>query len=143
LQRLFDAFKSRASDVNVELRLELTPEPFIATFDPDGMMRVLSNLLDNALRYASPGVVAFGAMPSVSGLKLWVRDYGSGLPEEALKQIFERFYRADSSRTNRKEGSGLGLAIAKAIVEAHSGTIEAANHPEGGAVFTIYLPKPV
>jgi two-component system, OmpR family, sensor histidine kinase BaeS len=143
LQRLFDAFKSRASDVNVELRLELTPEPFIAAFDPDGMMRVLSNLLDNALRYASPGVVTFGATRETEGVNLWVRDHGPGLPKEALQQIFERFYRTDASRTNRKEGSGLGLAIAKALVAAHGGIIEAANHPEGGAVFTIYLPKPV
>jgi two-component system, OmpR family, sensor histidine kinase BaeS len=140
LHRLCDAFKTRASDVNVEL--ELTSPALTATFDPDGMMRVLSNLLDNALRYASPGVVEFGAIKETGGIKLWVRDHGIGLPKEALEQVFERFYRADSSRTNRREGSGLGLAIAKAIVEAHGGTIEAANHSQGGAVFTIHLPDP-
>jgi two-component system, OmpR family, sensor histidine kinase BaeS len=138
LQRVCDAFKTRASEVGVELKLEVTP--FSAKFDPDNMMRVLGNLLDNALRYASPGAVEFGATKETNGLKLWVRDHGAGLPEEALAQVFERFYRADSSRTNRREGSGLGLAIAKAIVNAHGGTIEAANHLEGGAMFTIHLP---
>jgi two-component system, OmpR family, sensor histidine kinase BaeS len=140
MRRLCDSFKTRATDVGVELKLEVIPTTLTATFDPDGMMRVLSNLLDNALRYASPGVVGFGAEQEANNLKLWVRDHGAGLPKEALAQVFERFYRADSSRTNRKEGSGLGLAIAKAIVQAHGGTIEAVNHPQGGAMFTLHLP---
>ncbi len=141
LQRLCDAFKTKAADVNVELKLEVTPTTLKATFDPDGMMRVLSNLLENALRYASPGVITVSAVRENSGVKFLVRDTGPGLPKEALQQVFERFYRADSSRTNRREGSGLGLAIAKAIVQAHGGKIEAANHLQGGAVFTLHLPS--
>jgi two-component system, OmpR family, sensor histidine kinase BaeS len=139
-QRIIDSFNIKAADVNVELRLEVTPENLKATFDPDSMMRVLSNLLENTLRYASPGVVTLSATRENSGMKFSVRDTGPGLPKEALQQVFERFYRADSSRTNRREGSGLGLAIAKAIVEAHGGSIEASNHPQGGAVFILYLP---
>jgi two-component system, OmpR family, sensor histidine kinase BaeS len=138
LNRLCDSFKTRARDVGVELKLEA--KPFTAKFDPEAMMRVLSNLLENALRYASPGVVRLTALEENSGVIFQVRDSGPGLPKEALEQIFERFYRADSSRTNRREGSGLGLAIAKAVVNAHGGTIKAVNHSEGGAVFTIHLP---
>jgi signal transduction histidine kinase len=138
LQRLCDSFKTRANDVGVELKLEA--KPFIAKFDPEAMMRVLSNLLENALRYASPGVVRLVALEENSGVIFQVRDSGPGLPEEALVQVFERFYRADSSRTNRREGSGLGLAIAKAIVNAHGGTIKAVNSSEGGAIFTLHLP---
>lgn len=139
LQRLCDSFKTRASDVGVEIKLEA--KPFIAKFDPEAMMRVLSNLLENALRYASPGVVRLVAVQENSGVIFQVRDSGPGLPKEALVQVFERFYRADSSRTNRREGSGLGLAIAKAIVNAHGGTIKAANSSEGGAIFTLHLPS--
>lgn len=138
LQRLCDSFKTKASDAGVDIKLET--KPFTAKFDPEAMMRVLSNLLENALRYASPGVVHLTALQENSGMIFQVRDSGPGLPKEALEQVFERFYRADSSRTNRREGSGLGLAIAKAIVGAHGGTIKAANQPQGGAVFTILLP---
>jgi two-component system, OmpR family, sensor histidine kinase BaeS len=138
LQRLCDSFKTKANDVGVELKLEA--KPFTAKFDPEAMMRVLSNLLENALRYASPGIVHLIALQENSGVIFQVRDSGPGLPKEALEQVFERFYRADSSRTNRREGSGLGLAIAKAIVHAHGGTIKAVNASEGGAVFTIHLP---
>jgi two-component system, OmpR family, sensor histidine kinase BaeS len=138
LQRLCDSFKTKASDAGVEIRLE--SKPFTAKFDPEAMMRVLSNLLENALRYASPGVVHLTSLQENSGVIFQVRDSGPGLPKEALEQVFERFYRADSSRTSRREGSGLGLAIAKAIVGAHGGTIQAANGSQGGAVFTLHLP---
>jgi signal transduction histidine kinase len=139
MQRVYDSFHSKALDAGVELRLET--QSFSAIFDPESMTRVLSNLLQNALRYGGPGVVTLSAALENSKLNFSVRDTGPGLPKEALNQVFERFYRADSSRTNRREGSGLGLAIAKAIVEAHGGTIKAANSPEGGAIFNTSLPQ--
>jgi signal transduction histidine kinase len=75
------------------------------------------------------------------GVKITVRDHGPGIPPEALERVFERFYKADASRTRKEsEGSGLGLSIARAIVEAHGGRLEASNHPQGGAAFTVFLP---
>jgi signal transduction histidine kinase len=71
---------------------------------------------------------------------LTVRDGGQGIPETALPPIFERFYRADRGRSRARGGSGLGLAIARRLAEAHGGTLSAANHPQGGAVFTLTLP---
>ena len=70
-------------------------------------------------------------------------DLAEQLDDEALERAFERFYRADAARTrdpDRSRGSGLGLAIARAIAEAHGGKLEASNHPEGGAVFSLFLP---
>jgi two-component system sensor histidine kinase BaeS len=139
MQRIYEAFHIRAKEVGAELMLEI--QPFTATFDPDSMTRVLSNLLENALRYASPGVVTLSAKKEGTNLIFSVRDTGPGLPNEALTQVFERFYRAEGSRTNRREGSGLGLAIAKAIVNAHGGSITAANSPSGGAIFNTSLPQ--
>jgi signal transduction histidine kinase len=68
------------------------------------------------------------------------RSSGPGIPEQAFPHIFNRFYRADRSRSRAEGGSGLGLAIARQLVQAHGGTLEAANHPQGGAVFTLELP---
>ncbi len=72
-----------------------------------------------------------------------VKDEGIGIPKESLKNIFERFYREDSSRT-RGEGYslGLGLSIVKAVVEAHNGRVEASSEPGKGSTFTVYLPLP-
>jgi two-component system, OmpR family, sensor histidine kinase BaeS len=107
LQRLCDAFKTRASDADVDIKLEATP--FTVRLDPESMTRVLSNLLENALRYASPGVVHLIAKKENNSVVFQVRDSGPGLPKGTLEQVFERFYRADASRSSRREGSGLGL----------------------------------
>jgi signal transduction histidine kinase len=71
---------------------------------------------------------------------LEIRDTGDGIPEELLPMIFERFFRADQSRARDKGGTGLGLTIARRLVEAHQGSLTAANHHDGGAVFTLTLP---
>lgn len=109
--------------------------------DPKQLTRVLHNLLDNAQRYGQPPL-HLQASQGPNGLEISLRDHGIGIPPEALGRIFERFFRADASRTRQegKGGSGLGLSIAKAIVEAHGGQLEAENHPEGGAVFRLRLP---
>ncbi len=70
---------------------------------------------------------------------LTVRDAGDGIPGSVLPHVFDRFYKSDTART-RSEGSGLGLAITTENVRPHGGTVRAANHPDGGAVFTVVLP---
>jgi signal transduction histidine kinase len=76
-----------------------------------------------------------------SHLAVTVRDHGPGLPAAAIPRVFDRFYKADSARA-RSEGSGLGLAIAWENARLHGGRIDAGNHPDGGAVFTVILPAP-
>ena len=73
-------------------------------------------------------------------LEVAVTDSGKGIPPEALARVFDRFYRADTSRQVRTGGSGLGLTIVRAIVEAHGGTIRAENASQGGARFIFSLP---
>ncbi len=109
--------------------------------DPDMLMRVFSNLCDNALRHTpAGGTVDIEARQQAHVLEVAVTDSGKGIPPEALARVFDRFYRADTSRQARTGGSGLGLTIVRAIVEAHGGTIRAENAPQGGARFIFSLP---
>ena len=109
--------------------------------DPDMLMRVFSNLCDNALRHTpSGGTVVVEARQQGNKLEVAVTDSGKGIAPEALARVFDRFYRADTSRQVRTGGSGLGLTIVRAIVEAHGGTIRAENASQGGARFIFSLP---
>jgi signal transduction histidine kinase len=105
--------------------------------DPDALGRAIRILLDNAFRHGRPPVGVTLAKRD-GGVLLEVRDAGPGLPPGAEERVFERFYRADPARSG--EGTGLGLSIARAIVQAHGGTIRAVNADGGGAVVTIELP---
>jgi two-component system, OmpR family, sensor histidine kinase MtrB len=104
---------------------------------------IVANLVGNALRHGAPPVtVTAGLQPEGQGgqlLAVAVRDHGPGLPPAAIPHVFDRFYKADTARA-RSEGSGLGLAIAWENARLHGGHIEAGNHPDGGAVFTLLLP---
>jgi signal transduction histidine kinase len=109
--------------------------------DPDMLMRVFSNLCDNALRHTpTGGKVVIEARRQGNMIEAAVSDSGKGIPPEALERVFDRFYRADTSRQARTGGSGLGLTIVRAIVEAHGGTIRAENVQQGGARFIFSLP---
>ena len=112
-----------------------------------GFNRIADRRLDGlnprtADRALPRGQITLAAAGSGGGVSLTVRDTGSGVREDHLLHIFDRFYKGDASRTDpySKSGSGLGLSIVKAIVERHGGTVAAANNPGGGAEFTITLP---
>jgi two-component system OmpR family sensor kinase len=113
--------------------------------DSNKIRQVLTNLLANANRFSPDDAkieVAVGVpLGSQSGMvQIEIRDRGEGIPLELREKVFERFFRADSSRNRETGGSGLGLAIVKAIVERHGGTIVADETPGGGATFKIELP---
>jgi two-component system sensor histidine kinase MtrB len=104
---------------------------------------IVANLVGNALRHGGPPVTVTAAVQpgdeGTSHLAVTVRDHGAGLPAAAIPHVFDRFYKADTARA-RSEGSGLGLAIAWENARLHGGHIDARNHPDGGAVFTVILP---
>ncbi len=112
--------------------------------DPDRIGEVLTNLLDNALRHTPPGGHVEVRVERLDDeVQLSVGDTGEGIAPEHVARVFERFYRVDSGRTRDRGGSGIGLAIARALVEAHGGTIHAESNGLGaGARFVVTLPAP-
>jgi signal transduction histidine kinase len=109
--------------------------------DPDRLAQALRNLLRNAVDYtADGGLVRLTGSASRDRVTLAVEDDGPGIPVEHREQVFDRFHRTDSARTRAHGGAGLGLAIARAVVEAHGGSIWASESPEGGARVAIELP---
>lgn len=124
-----------------EVTLTVNGRAPVVLGDMDRLQQVVANLVDNASRITGPGghvQVELGTQADRAILS--VIDDGPGIPEEDLPRLFDRFYRADSSRTRTSGGSGLGLAIVRAIVTAHGGRIEAANNDDSGARMTVSLP---
>ncbi len=110
--------------------------------DPGRLQRVLYNLVQNALRHTpADGSVAISAEDAGDEVRVTVTDTGEGIPADELRLIFDRFHRADRSRSRAHGGAGLGLSIARGIVEAHGGRIWAESEPGRGARFTFTLPK--
>ncbi|MET7305366.1 ATP-binding protein [Embleya sp. NPDC005575] len=119
------------------------PEGIRAEVDPRRFDVVVANLVGNALRHGAPPVeVGLGTERRADGvwIVLRVTDRGAGLAADTLDRVFERFFKADSART-RSAGSGLGMAITLENVRLHDGRIRAANRADGGAVFTVELPR--
>jgi signal transduction histidine kinase len=109
--------------------------------DPDRLSQVFRNLVRNAVGHTKRGDrITVSTTTSNGRIRFAVSDSGPGIPERQLERIFDRFYRTDAGRDRDRGGSGLGLPIARAIVEAHGGSIKADRSPEGGAAITFELP---
>jgi two-component system sensor histidine kinase BaeS len=148
LERTGLAYIVQAEQQDVVLHVEAAEGLPSISVDTDRMTQVLNNLVSNALRHTRKGEIVLSAQLEDRRVCLRVRDTGAGIEPEHLPYIFDRFYRADPSRQrgdsghngNGDDSSGLGLAIAKAIVEAHAGTIAVESTPGKGTTFTICLP---
>lgn len=131
-----------AAERGIVLRLDAEAVPS-AGADRDRLVQVLDNLLSNAIRHTADGTqVTVRLRGAPDEVVLSVMDLGPGLTAEQLERVFERFYRADSSRSRARGGSGIGLAIARALVELMGGRIWAESEgPGGGAAFNVALPR--
>ncbi|MBC7367913.1 MAG: PAS domain-containing protein [Undibacterium sp.] len=140
VQEVTDDLKARAGTRGVTLE-NAVPTGLIAQADPDRLRQVLSNLLDNAIKYGRVGGHAtVGAHLLESGrVEVAIRDDGPGIPADACARIFERFYRADKARSREQGGTGLGLAIVKHVVQAHGGEVRVESTPGAGAAFIFTL----
>jgi signal transduction histidine kinase len=136
------ALGARATGRAVDLRVEV-PEGLVLYADPDAARQVLTNLLDNALRYTPEGGrIVVRAEPANGGVSLQVSDTGSGIAREHLPRVFERFYRADPSRARSEGGTGLGLSIVRHLVESHGGRVTAESELGQGTTITCWFPAP-
>ena len=133
-----------ASSRSIHLRVIHGAEaPCLAAVNPARLHQALVNLLDNALRYSPDGSdIAVEIRRRERWCVISVHDQGPGLSEEDLERLFQRFYRGDPSRfKGPSTGSGLGLSIVQQIALSHGGLVRAENHPEGGAVLELLLPR--
>jgi signal transduction histidine kinase len=135
---------ARSADAH-EVSLVLDVEPGAGTIeaDPDAVRQVLTNLMDNSLRYTpAGGRITCLTRRVEGGVAVSVRDSGTGITREHLPRIFERFYRSDPSRSRAEGGTGLGLAIVKHLVEAHGGRVSAESEWGSGTTITCVFPDP-
>jgi two-component system OmpR family sensor kinase len=124
-----------------QVQFALTVAEFYAIGDPDRLAQVLDNLLDNAIRYSPKGsIIAVDVSQCKNEIQCSITDNGVGIPEKHLPFIFERFYRADTSRGRQTGGAGLGLAIARALIESQGGRISAESVSEQGTILRFSLP---
>jgi len=135
------ALAARPEAQRVAFNLETTPDAEHLSADLDAVRQVLTNLFDNSLRYTpAGGHIICSTRRDDGGIALSVRDTGSGIGHEHLARIFERFYRADTSRSREEGGTGLGLAIVKHLVEAHGGRVYAESERGRGTTVTCWFP---
>ena len=138
----FTGLRSAADAKGIRLEARIDPAARHIYADRTALVQVLSNLLENAIRYTGRGAVTVSTSPASGGVDLSVSDTGSGIAADHLPRIFERFYRADSGRARESGGTGLGLAIVRHLVEAHRGRIQAQSAEGRGTTIRMFFPAP-
>jgi len=139
IKKIVISFENEMRSKNINLQCdvaELYPEA-----DKDKLTQVLVNILSNALKYTNEdGRIQITAARDDDKVRISIKDNGIGISQEDLPYIFERFYRADKSRSRATGGSGIGLSIAKSLVEAHGGTLNVTSGYGSGSEFIIVIP---
>ena len=132
-----------AASAGITLEATGSDQPLMAKGDAIGIKQVITNLVDNAIKYNRPdGKVQVSARADGSNAVIEVKDTGMGIAASDQSRVFDRFYRVDKSRSRARGGSGLGLAIVKKIVEEHRGTVSVESTPGKGSTFRVVLPLP-
>ena len=134
-----ELFEPASEDKHIRLTTHLPPNPLVALADRTRMQRVITNLLDNAVKFTpAGGTITISARRDGAQARIDVADNGPGIEAADLPRIFDRFFRAEKSRST--PGSGLGLSLARAIVRAYGGEVTVTSSLGRGSVFTVLLP---
>ncbi|WP_240377693.1 ATP-binding protein [Bacillus piscicola] len=140
-QKVYKKFQGLSNEAEVTFHLYEKGDWHDVFVDPDRMEQVMTNLIHNAIRHTeAKGWVSMTVVANENSIEVEIKDNGSGIPEEDLPYVFERFYKADKARTRGKSGTGLGLAIAKNIVDVHDGEITVQSKLHEGTTFHFTLP---
>lgn len=140
LEQLTASFELEAQRRQIEISSSVVPQPLMIEADPEKLGRVFSNLVSNAFKYGNgASYIKITAKQEGSRVVVKVANDGTPIPHEALSHLFERFYRAEASRSRATGGTGLGLAIVKSIVDLHHGTVTAVSNDRETA-FIVTLP---
>jgi two-component system phosphate regulon sensor histidine kinase PhoR len=139
--QMVEMLSPRARDRQVEIKVQMPTDPVSVMGDRDELLRLVENLVENAVKYGgSGGRVDVQLGTRSDRAELSVRDYGPGIAPEHLPRLTERFYRIDVAESRDKGGTGLGLAIVKHIVNRHRGELSIESEPGQGALFRVSLP---
>ena len=145
LKKIYDLYQPLMAQQGITGTLSLPDKEIKASLNEEALERILRNLLSNALKYTGKdGNISLklaAAGPAGTRLVIEVSDTGSGISAKDLPHVFERFYRADPSRSRKTGGFGIGLTIVRELVEAQGGEIHARSRPGEGTTFTISFPK--
>jgi two-component system phosphate regulon sensor histidine kinase PhoR len=144
VQDAIDDLQARAQARDVTL-VNSVPGALVAYVDNDRIRQVVSNLLDNAIKYGRAGgrATVEGRILPNGRVEVTVSDDGPGIPKDSQERIFERFYRVDKARSREQGGTGLGLAIVKHVIQAHGGDVRLESEPGSGSTFIFTVPSPV
>ena len=141
LARIFELHSALLKEKKISYQASMTPNSFYLNVQSTLFSQAVANLVDNAIKYSqNEGKITVQASYDLEDVKIAVTDNGIGIAEMDIPRIFERFYRAEKSRSRESGGAGLGLAICKHIVERHGGRIEVQSKPGAGSAFTMILP---
>ncbi|MDQ2824925.1 MAG: ATP-binding protein, partial [Verrucomicrobiota bacterium] len=134
-------WEKKLAEKNLHVVVDLAPDVRVIRADPIRLQEILYNLLDNAVKYSSPGAeIRLNAQRCDQNVALTVSDTGIGIGPDDLPRIFERFYRVDKARSSELGGTGLGLSIVKHIAQLHGGSVEAESEPGRGTTIRVILP---
>lgn len=142
IKKVVSVFSPQASEKSINLKTDFSEKLPKTWADPQRVEQIIGNILENALNYSrDDSTIMITAEPVEQGVRVSVTDQGSGIPDEEVDKIFDRFYRSEKSRARALGGAGLGLAIVKQLVEGQGGSVGAGNHPDGGLCVWFTLPQ--
>lgn len=143
LEEAIDILQPHAREKGFAIRMDVEPGLPAVRFDRDGLLQVLFNLMDNALKYSSATEnkeIKLAARRLNNNVSLVVSDHGPGVASRHLPRVFEPFYRGENELTRTSKGTGIGLALVRGLVERMGGTVHGANDPAGGFAVSVSLP---
>jgi two-component system sensor histidine kinase MtrB len=141
VRRCADDLLLSSNDKETQLMISAPDEPVVIDGDPRRLERIMRNLLANAIDHAEGKPIHVTVAENPTEVAVGVRDYGVGLTEQQIERVFDRFWRADPSRSRERGGTGLGLAIAKEDAQLHGGEIRVWGKLGEGSNFVLTLPK--